>query len=76
MARNRLITRDRMLLFGLTFGLLFGVAIGRKILSPVVVVLLVIAVFACVWLALRATREARLGGHHRPVYEDEEYVEA
>ena len=75
MARNRLIARDRTLLFGLAFGLLFGVAIGRKILSPVVVVLLVAVVFAVVFLALRFTRDARLGVT-RPHYEEEEYVEA
>jgi hypothetical protein len=75
MARNRLVARDRMLLFGLSAGLLFGVAIGRKILSPFVVVLLVAVVFACAYFALRMTRESRLGGHQRP-YEEEEYVEA
>jgi hypothetical protein len=75
MARNRLVARDRMLLFGLTAGLLFGVAIGRKILSPVLVVLLVGALFACAWFALRMTRDARLGAA-RPHYEEEEYVEA
>jgi uncharacterized membrane protein len=77
MARNRLVARDRMLLFGLTFGLLVGVGIGRKILSPIVVVLLVVAVFACAYFALRLTRDARDGSAHRhSSYEEEEYVEA
>jgi len=76
LARNRLIARDRMLMFGLAFGLLFGVGIGRKILSPMVVVVLVAAVFACVWFALRVTRDARTGAAHHSHYEEEEYVEA
>ena len=77
MARSRLIARDRMLLVGLAFGLMLGVGIGRKILSPVVVVLLVAAVFVCVFLALRLTRDARAGTSHRHgAYEEEEYVEA
>ena len=75
MARNRLIARDRTLLFGLAFGLVVGLGIGRKILSPVVVVLLVAVVYGCVYFALRLTRDARLGAA-RPHYEDEEYVEA
>ena len=76
MVRNRLVARDRTLMFGLAFGLLFGVAIGRKILSPVVVVLLVAVVYGCVFLALRMSREARLGTSHHAPYEEEEYVEA
>jgi hypothetical protein len=76
MARNRLIARDRMLMFGLAFGLVVGVGIGRKILSPVVVVLLVAAVFACAYFALRLTRDARDGSQRHMAYEEEEYVEA
>ena len=77
MARNRLVARDRMLMFGLAFGLLVGVGIGRKILSPVMVVLFVGTVFACAYFALRLTRDARDGSAHRHLaYEGEEYVEA
>jgi len=76
LARNRLIARDRMLMSGLVFGLLFGVFIGRRVLSPVVIVVLLAAVFAGVWFALRLTRDARIGTSHRAHYEEEEYVEA